>query len=180
MYRWPDVVLLLTTRCLYQGLHLTVHCILNCILQNVKMTLHGTALGHQMPLLWGTSASANLNTLCILCFASQWSFLQNTKKSGVIYIFKCGGLECGEYIGESSRTFGERLKEHLKATTPIYDHSNTAGYTTSVGNFSVVGREDQHLTRTIRIINNVNNLSLNKNNGKYYAILFNTSELKLK
>ena len=35
------------------------------------------------------------------------------KKSGVIYSYKCGRVECDEeYIGESSRTFGERFKEH--------------------------------------------------------------------
>ena len=37
-------------------------------------------------------------------------------RSGVIYRFKCHRVECDdEYIGESSRTFGERFKEHLKA-----------------------------------------------------------------
>ena len=39
-----------------------------------------------------------------------------TNKSGIIYRFKCDRLECDEeYIGETARTFGERLKEHLKA-----------------------------------------------------------------
>ena len=55
-----------------------------------------------------------------------------TKKSGVIYRYKCDRVEYDEeyigessrtfgekfdeeYIGESSRTFGERFKEHLKA-----------------------------------------------------------------
>ena len=51
MSNWPDVVLLLATRCLYWGVHLTVHCLLNCILQNVRFTWCHTALGHQMPLL---------------------------------------------------------------------------------------------------------------------------------
>ena len=41
------------------------------------------------------------------------------KKSGVIYSYKCGRVECNEeYIGESSRTFGERFKEHQKAPSP--------------------------------------------------------------
>ena len=62
------------------GVYLTVHCILNCILQNVKMTLCSTALGYQMPLLGGTSAWENLNTLCILCFASQRTFLWKANK----------------------------------------------------------------------------------------------------
>ena len=47
-----------------------------------------------------------------------------TKKSGMIYRFKCNRVECDEeYIGESSRTFVERFKEHLKAPSSIYDHS---------------------------------------------------------
>ena len=38
-----------------------------------------------------------------------------TMKSGIIYRFKCHRVDCDdEYIGESSRTFGERFKEHLK------------------------------------------------------------------
>ena len=42
-----------------------------------------------------------------------------TNKSGIIYRFKCDRLECDEeYIGETARTFGERLKEHLKAPSP--------------------------------------------------------------
>ena len=42
-----------------------------------------------------------------------------TKKSGIIYRYKCNRLECDEeYIGETARTFGERYKEHLKAPSP--------------------------------------------------------------
>ena len=53
-----------------------------------------------------------------------------TKKSGIIYRFKCDRLECDEeYIGETARTFGERFKEHLKAPSPIHDHSNITGHT---------------------------------------------------
>ena len=43
-----------------------------------------------------------------------------TKKSGIIYRYKCDRLECDhEYIGETARTFGDRFKEHLKAP-PLY------------------------------------------------------------
>ena len=42
------------------------------------------------------------------------------KKSGVIYRYKCDRVECDvEYIGECSRTFGERFKEYQKAH-PLY------------------------------------------------------------
>ena len=62
------------------------------------------------------------------------------KKSGVIYRYKCNRVECDEeYIGESSRTFGERFKEHQKALSPIYDHHNISGHMVSIVNFSIVG-----------------------------------------
>ena len=85
-------------------------------------------------------------------------------RSGVIYRFKCNRVECNdEYIGESSRTFGERLKEHLKAPSPIFDHFNTTGHQVSLENFSIVGREEQNLIRAIKeaLYIRVNNPSLN-------------------
>ena len=112
-----------------------------------------------------------------------------TQKSGIIYRFKCDRLECNEeYIGESARTFGERFREHLKAPSPIYDHSNITGHTTTLENFSIVGREDQNLIRLIKesMYIRVNNPSLNRNIGKYHLphiwdeVLLNNTELKLK
>ena len=93
------------------------------------------------------------------------------KKSGVIYSYKCGRVECdGEYIRESSRTFGERFKEHQKAPSSIFDHFNTTGHNISVENFNIVGREDQNLKRAIKedLYIRVNNPSLNRNMGKYH------------
>ena len=40
-------------------------------------------------------------------------------KSGLIYSYQCHHLHCDEeYIGETSRTLGERRKEHLKQPSP--------------------------------------------------------------
>ena len=112
-----------------------------------------------------------------------------TKKSGIIYRYKCKRVKCDEeYIGESSRTFGERFKEHLKHPSPIYDHSNITGHSTTLDNFSIVGREDQNLMTLIKeaIYIRVNSPSLNKNRGKYHLphiwteVLNNITELKLK
>ena len=112
-----------------------------------------------------------------------------TKKSGIIYRFKCDRFECDEeYIGETARTFGERFKEHLKAPSPIHDHSNITGPTTTIENFSIVGREEQNLSRLIKesMFIRVNNLSLNGNMGRYHLphirdeVLINSTELKLK
>ena len=111
------------------------------------------------------------------------------KRSGVIYTYKCDSLECDEeYIVESPRTFRERFKEHLKAPSPIFDHYNITGHNVTIENFSIVGREDQSLMRTIKeaLYIRVNNASLNRNIGKYHLphiwdeVLFNTAELKLK
>ena len=110
------------------------------------------------------------------------------KKSGVIYRYKCNKVDCDEkYIGESSRTFGERFKEHQKAPSPIYDPCNISGRMVSIDNFNIVGREDQNLMRTIKeaLYIRVNNPSLNRNIGKYHLphiwdeVLYNISEVKL-
>ena len=112
-----------------------------------------------------------------------------TKKSGIIYRYKCNRLECDEeYIGETARTFEERYKEHLKAPSPIYDHSNNIGHNITLNNISIVGREEQNLSRLIKesMFIRVNNPSLNKNIGKYHLpdiwdeVLINNIELKLK
>ena len=112
-----------------------------------------------------------------------------TKKSGIIYRFKCDRLECDEeYIGETARTFEERFKEHLKAPSQIHDHSNITGNTTTLENFSTMGREEQNLSRLIKesMFIRVNNPSLNCNIGKYHLphiwdeILINNIEFKLK
>ena len=107
----------------------------------------------------------------------------------VIYRYQCDRVECDEeYIGESSRTVGERFREHLKAPSPIYDHSNITGHNVTINNFSIVGREDLNLMRTIKedLYIRGSDPSLNRNVGKYHLphvrdeVLFNTSELKLK
>ena len=112
-----------------------------------------------------------------------------TQKSCIIYRFKCDRVECDEeYIGESARTFGERFKENLKHSSPIYDHSNITGHSITLDNFSIVGREEQNLIRLIKegIFIRVNNPSLNKNIGKYHLphiwdeVLNDITELKLK
>ena len=112
-----------------------------------------------------------------------------TKKSGIIYRYKCDRLECDEeYIGETSRTFGERYKEHLKTPSPIYDHYNISGHNITLNDFSMVGREEQNLSRLIKesMFIRVNSPSLNKNIGKYHLphiwdeVLINNTELKLK
>ena len=114
---------------------------------------------------------------------------ERVKKKSVIYSYCCGEIDCiEEYIGESGRTIGERFKEHLKNPSPIFTHQNTSGHTTSIGNFKIVGREENNLTRTIQeaMFIRVNNPTLNRNIGKYNLphiwdrILFTIPGLQMK
>ena len=91
-------------------------------------------------------------------------------QSGAIYWYQCGDLGCNnEYIGETSRTFGERYKEHLKHPSTIHHHSNQTGHTTNQNNFQIIGREGHNLARNIKesIYIRVNNPTLNNNIGKF-------------
>ena len=90
-------------------------------------------------------------------------------KSGVIYWFQCEDLSCEEYIGETSRIFGERFKENLKELSPIYYHSNNTGHPTIEDDFQIIGSEGHGIARTIKesIYIRVNNPTLNRNIGKF-------------
>ena len=42
------------------------------------------------------------------------------QKNWVIYKYRCPQINCPEeYIGETGRAFGDRLKEHLRAPSPL-------------------------------------------------------------
>ena len=110
-------------------------------------------------------------------------------QSGAIYWYQCGDLGCDdEYIEETSRTLGERYKEHLKAPSPIHHHSNQSGHPTSHNNFQIIGREGHNLARNIKesIFIRVNNPTLNNNIGKFNLpyiwdrVSLNTKGLNLK
>ena len=109
-------------------------------------------------------------------------------KSGAIYCYQCGELTCNvEYIGETSRTFEERYKKHLKEPSPIHEHSSQSAYNTNPDNFTIIEREDHGLASTIKesIYVMVNKPTPNRNVGKYNLhhiwdrVLFNTSDLKI-
>ena len=111
------------------------------------------------------------------------------QKSGVIYKFKCPQINCPEeHIGEFGRTFGYRLKEHLRALSPIHYHNNSTGHLVSPECFTIVDREPQGVTRNMKeaMYIYVNYHSLNRNWQKYQPspiwdqVLQDTSTLQLK
>ena len=84
--------------------------------------------------------------------------------------YKCPHINCPEaYIGESGRALGERVKEHLKAPSPIFHHSSTTGHSLEPDNFNIIHKEVPSHPRTIKEAMSicVNDPTLNRNLGKY-------------
>ena len=99
------------------------------------------------------------------------------------------GLTCdNEYIGKTSRTFGQRFKEHLKESSHLHHHGINTGHTTTQHNFQIMGREDHGIARTTKesIYIRVSNPTLNRNIGKFSLhhiwdrVLLNTPGPKVK
>ena len=73
------------------------------------------------------------------------------QKSGVIYHDKCSHTDCPEqYKGESGMTFGDRFREHLRAPSPIHQHSQSTGHQVDLECFTITDREAQGTTRIIK------------------------------
>ena len=74
-----------------------------------------------------------------------------TKQTGVIYHYQCPHIQCSSsYIGESGRALGERVKEHLKAPSPIHQHSATTGHPLDPDQFNIMHKEVHSQSRTIK------------------------------
>ena len=94
-----------------------------------------------------------------------------TWKSGIIYHYKCPHINCPEaYTRKSGRTLGERVKEHLKAPSPIFHHSISTGHPLDLENFNIIHKEVCSHSRTIKeaMFIHVNDPTLNRNLGKYH------------
>ena len=109
-------------------------------------------------------------------------------QSDAIYWYQCWDLGCDdEYIGETSRIFGERYKEHLKDPSPIHYHNRQTNHPINHNNFQIIGREGHNVGRYIKesIFIRVNNPTLNNNIGKFNLphmwdrVLINTPGLNL-
>ena len=147
----------------------------------------------------GESIKCTCTKYCIQTFFRGYTTLKqmlvrpkdqdpNKKKSKVICSYQCGTIDCGEEnISETSRTQGERYKDHLREPSPIQAHSQLIGHQLSQDNFSIIGREDQDLTRLIKesIYIRVNNPTLKRNMVKFQLnhiwdrILFSTPKIKV-
>ena len=72
-------------------------------------------------------------------------------QTGVIYQYQCPHINCSSsYIGESCRSLGERVKEHIKAPSPIHLHSTTSGHPLDPNQFNIVHKEVNSQSRTIK------------------------------
>ena len=74
-----------------------------------------------------------------------------TNQTGVIYQYQCPHIHCSSScIGESGRSLGERVKEHLKAPSPIHLHSATTGHPLDPNQFNIMHKEVHSQSRTIK------------------------------
>ena len=92
------------------------------------------------------------------------------QKNEVIYRFKFPHIHCPEeYIGESDRTFGAWLMADIRVPFLIHCNSQSTGHPVSPEYFTIVDRESQGANRNIKEVMYicVNDLSLNRNMGKY-------------
>ena len=84
--------------------------------------------------------SKGSNTIHTLLMAPKDK--DSMSKSGVMYWFKCPHRDClEEYTEDSGRTFGDRLKEHLRASSHISQHSQTLGHPVNLECFTIVDRK---------------------------------------
>ena len=93
-----------------------------------------------------------------------------SNQTGIIYHYKCPQINCpSTYIGESGRCLGERVKEHFKAPSPIHLHSTTTGHPMDSEQFSIVHKEVNSQSRTIKeaMFIWVQDPTLNRNLEKY-------------
>ena len=75
----------------------------------------------------------------------------NASKTGIIHHYKCPHINCLDaYIRESGRAVGDRIKEHLKAPSPIHQHSTTTGHPLDPEHFNIVHKEINSHSRTIK------------------------------
>ena len=94
-------------------------------------------------------------------------------QTGIIYHYKCFQINCpSAYIGESGRSLGEGVKEHLKVPSPIHLHSTTTGHPMDPEQFSIVHKEVNNHSRTIKeaMFICIQDPTLNRNLGKYQLL----------
>ena len=74
-----------------------------------------------------------------------------TKQTVVIFQYQCPHIQCSSsYIGESGRSLGERVKEHLKPPSPIHLHSTTRGHPMDPNQFNIMHKDVHSQSRTIK------------------------------
>ena len=94
-------------------------------------------------------------------------------QTGIIYHYQCPHINCtSTYIGESGRTLGDRIKEHFKAPSPIHLHSSTTGHPMDPNQFSIVHKEVNSQSRTIKeaMFIHMQDPPLSRNLGKYQLL----------
>ena len=100
------------------------------------------------------------------------------KQCGAIYQITCPKCDL-QYIGETARSIGQRLKEHVKTDinikSAIGEHIQLTGHPITIDNVKVLGREAQWHTRKIKeaIEIKTHKPALNRDGGYELPAIYN-------
>ena len=89
---------------------------------------------------------------------------------GIIYNYQCAQINCpSTYIGESGRSLGERVKDHVKVPSCIHLHSTITGYPMDPEQFNIIHKEVSSHSRIIKeaMFICMQDPTLSRNLGKY-------------
>ena len=73
-----------------------------------------------------------------------------TSQKDIVYHWECQADICSSsYIGETSRSLGERVKEHAKSSTSaiLKHHTDFHHPLLSIKNFSIINKDSSQITR---------------------------------
>ena len=94
-----------------------------------------------------------------------------SQKKDIVYHWKCQADGCSSsYIGENSRSLGERVKEHSKSkTSAILKHCTDFHHPLpSIKNFTIIDKDSSQVTQEAKEAIDIQKLdaNLNRNIGK--------------
>ena len=92
---------------------------------------------------------------------------EKLKKCGVIYHIKCENCQ-NDYIGETARTLGTRLKEHVtRSSSAVHEHCDNTGHNIEADNTTILTSEDSNIKRKVKeaILIKQRRPSLNRDEG---------------
>ena len=110
-------------------------------------------------------------------------YLNSIKKKDIVYLWECQADGCSSsYVGESSRSLGERVKEHSKLnTSAILKHCTDFHHPLpSIENFSIIDKDSSQFILDHQMCQVPLHYINQPSSGQSSSLLIKTSCLRLK